>query len=287
MNYKKTKILSISALLTILLLVPMISVALAKPNGGSGASSTPVRLFSATINPTTATPGQTQSYIVTITSDISSNRELGSATIAIPTGFTSITSLSINNANWQVSLDSVNNLIKLKTDDDPSKLSGGQSVQVTFTATAPIPTETTPYTWTTSAWMQSNYGGDAFTLSGNQPVVTVVVSTAELMIGKWRTYLESEIYNCNNDCKVSYNSNYENPPKDGYEFEVEIECEALADEEVSIYINGVKLADLTLDEDGKAEETYYIAVQLFDNAVVTIKYDGNVVMTSGTWVKLW
>ena len=131
------------------------------------------RYFTATISPTTAITSETKSYTITITNDMSSSSGvlLGSATIAVPSGFTIISSLTVSypfGKPWTATL--VSGYIKLNATADSYRLSRGQFVSVTFSATAPGTAGT--YTWTTTAWTDKSCGY-AFTLKGTQPQVTV------------------------------------------------------------------------------------------------------------------
>jgi hypothetical protein len=140
-------------------------------------TDTTYRYFTATISPNTAITGETKSYTITITNDMSSSSGvvLGSAKIVVPPGFTIISSLNVSYPSgkpWTATL--VSGYIKLNTTADSYRLSRGQSVSVTFSATAPETAGT--YTWTTSAWVDRSYGsGTAFTLKPGttQPKVTV------------------------------------------------------------------------------------------------------------------
>ena len=138
------------------------------------------RYFTATISPNTAITGETKSYNITITNDMSSSSGvlLGSAKIAVPSGFTIISSLSVSyppGKPWTATL--VSGYIKLNTTADSYRLSRGQSVSVTFSATAPGTAGT--YTWTTSAWVDRSYGsGTAFILKSGTTQPKVTVSTA-------------------------------------------------------------------------------------------------------------
>jgi hypothetical protein len=131
------------------------------------------RYFTATISPTTATTGETKLYTITITNDMTSSSTvlLGSASILIPSGFTIVSSLTVSYPTgkpWTGTL--VSGYIKLNATSNSNRLSRGQSVSVTFSATAPATTGT--YTWITTAWTDISCGYK-FTLKGTQPKVTV------------------------------------------------------------------------------------------------------------------
>jgi hypothetical protein len=151
---------SVFALLAIILLAPMISFALAAT----------VRYYSATIDPTSVNAGDTISFTVTVTNDLSttSTQTIKSATVAIPSGFTGVAITDHTPSTWSASLVSgVIYLYKIASVD----ISPGQSLSVTFTATAP--TTPGPYTFYTYAYGGTDYTAD-YTLVGSQPVVTVI-----------------------------------------------------------------------------------------------------------------
>jgi len=131
------------------------------------------RYYTATISPTTATTGETKSYTIAITNDMTSSSTvvLGSATILVPSGFTIVSSLTVSYPSgkpWTATL--VSSYINLNATANSYRLSRGQSVSVTFSATAPGTAGT--YTWTTTAWTDISCG-HKFTLKGTQPKVTV------------------------------------------------------------------------------------------------------------------
>jgi len=132
------------------------------------------RYFTATISPTTCLTGETESYTITITNDMSSSSgvTLGSAKVTIPSGFTAVTVTSVTASagkDWTAGVAS--GKINLDADHSWDELSRGQYVSVTFSATAPG----TPGTreWTTEA-----YGcEEVFTIIPPQPTVTVSAPT--------------------------------------------------------------------------------------------------------------
>jgi uncharacterized repeat protein (TIGR02543 family) len=144
------------------------------------------RYFTATISPTTALTGETKQYTINITNDLSSSSGvvLGSAKITVPSGFTSVSIISVSYPSgkpWNAVLES--GYIKLNTTSDSYRLSRGESVLVTFSATAPATAGT--YEWTTSAWTDRSYrsGVGKFTIKGPQPKVTVTApSTVNITV---------------------------------------------------------------------------------------------------------
>jgi len=132
------------------------------------------RYYKASISPTSASTGQTQDYTLTFTNDWSSDssQEIGSVSAAIPSGWTGVTLGTLTpplGKSWDMQIAS--GLIKLNSHDAGDELHEGESVSVTFQATAPAATGT--YTWTTLAYQGRGWGGALFNLKGSQPKVTV------------------------------------------------------------------------------------------------------------------
>jgi hypothetical protein len=141
-------------------------------------------VYVATISPTLAYTGQNNVYVVQITQGSGSNT-LGSATIAIPTGWT-VTYLfcytdriySSSGAIWTGSVSS--GLIWVQATSSNYELSYGKSVWVVFSAsysTAGI------YPWTTTAYDATNWSGTGYSpgaqpqVALNDPPTTTVTST--------------------------------------------------------------------------------------------------------------
>ena len=108
--------------------------------------------FTANIDPPRAFTCQTQPYIITITNDASNppGNKLGSAIISIPDGFTAVSSPTVtasDGKSWAGTADSVQ--IELTADASEHRLVPGQSVSVTFSATAPG--DVGIYEWITTA----------------------------------------------------------------------------------------------------------------------------------------
>ena len=134
-------------------------------------------LFTATIDPISASPYQTRQYTITITDDDSDppGNKLGSAIITIPTGFTieSVPNVTASDGkSWTGSIDS--GQITLAATAPQQRLVPGQSVFVTFSATAPG--DERIYEWTTTAYVNPSWVGDTFSLKGKQPAVTVPIT---------------------------------------------------------------------------------------------------------------
>jgi hypothetical protein len=135
--------------------------------------------FTATIDPTSASSGETKTYIITITNDplTSAGTSLGSAIVEIPTGFTSVP-IILNSVvasagkSWTGTIDSGDSgQIKLHAVTTHEKLPPNEYVSVSFSATAPATADI--YEWTTTAYVNIDWGGVAFRLNGLQPTVTV------------------------------------------------------------------------------------------------------------------
>ena len=139
-----------------------------------------IRNFTATISPNNAMTGESKSYTITITNDTNSDKDLGSAVVTIPSGFTSVSITNIvppSGKTWKASL--VSGQIKLTADKPNDKLGPGQNVSVTFSATAPATAGT--YTWNTTAYEGEDWKGQQFT-TGTQPTVTVSSPTVSITI---------------------------------------------------------------------------------------------------------
>jgi uncharacterized repeat protein (TIGR01451 family)/fimbrial isopeptide formation D2 family protein len=140
------------------------------------------RYFTATISPTTCLAGETKSYTITVTNDMSSSPgvTLGSAEITIPSGFTAVTITSVTASAGKHWHDGVaSGKINLDAQDPSDQLNPGQWVSVVFSATAPGTADT--YEWTTKA-----YGcvEEEFTIKGSQPTVTVTVLHPAIDVAK-------------------------------------------------------------------------------------------------------
>jgi hypothetical protein len=126
--------------------------------------------FTATISPTQVNINQTATYqmIITNTGEAST---LGSASIAIPTGFTILSNVTILNPPtlWNYTLSTAS--IDLSADDIGSMLPQGENVAFTFDALAP--SSPMVANWTTEASTSIGGGGKTLPLEGEQPTVTV------------------------------------------------------------------------------------------------------------------
>jgi hypothetical protein len=165
---------------TLLIAVFLISALAAVP-----AVIAPVetRNFTATISPTKATAGETKSYTIRITNNNDSTKQIKSIKIIIPTGFTGV-SITYGNGGFLYSSDGKKwnativagtpSYIDLNKAQPGAELNKNQYLDVPFSATAPSTPGT--FEWTTRAWEGDNFGGYEFTLVGEQPKVTVLVS---------------------------------------------------------------------------------------------------------------
>jgi hypothetical protein len=85
--------------------------------------------------------------------------------------------------------------------------------------------------------------------------------------------------------QVIYNTNPEDD--DLYELEVEVEESSMTDETVMVYLDGVHIGDIDLDENGNGKATFYVAGPLdvsATGAVITV--EGSITLTSTLW-RLW
>ncbi|HXJ57658.1 MAG TPA: hypothetical protein VNU68_13440, partial [Verrucomicrobiae bacterium] len=137
----------------------------------------PVRNYTASISPNTDTAGHVSSYTATIKNETSSNQELGSANITVPTGYSAViigTVTAPAGKTWTATL--VSGVIQLRSNSSANRLSPGESVSVLLTATAPCTAG--PYVWTTDADQNTTTisGGGNFDLVGSEPTVTITGS---------------------------------------------------------------------------------------------------------------
>lgn len=129
--------------------------------------------FTATIFPTQVNINQLATYMVIIT-NTGEGSTLGSASIAIPTGFIIQSNVKILNPPtlWNYTLSATS--IDLSADDGGSVMLQGENVTFTFDAIAP--SSTMVANWTTEATTSINGGGVVLPLQGGQPKVTVTSS---------------------------------------------------------------------------------------------------------------
>ena len=133
-------------------------------------------LYIATITPVSASPSENKTYNITITNHPSNSagHKMGSASVVIPTNFTSVTIISVTASlgkSWNGTVDPGQILLQAIVPPNTNRLSPGQSVSVIFNATAPITPGT--YNWTTGAWVNPDWVGDYYELSGAQPTTVV------------------------------------------------------------------------------------------------------------------
>ncbi len=136
------------------------------------ASADPNKSYTAAINPMAVSGGDITTYTYTLTSSTGNNQTFGSANIAIPAGFTSVTTSSVSAAGWTHGV--VGSTIQLRNPAGPAAaISPGGSVTVTFSAQAPCAPGV--YAWPPSVKQSNDFNGTGndFTLSGSVPTVTV------------------------------------------------------------------------------------------------------------------
>jgi hypothetical protein len=125
--------------------------------------------FTATISPTGVATNQLATYIVTITDTGTSG--LGSAVVAIPSGFTVSEPITIvaPTTSWNHYL--LPSSINLTASGGGAKISTNQSLVFTFAAVAPASPGVT--VWTTTANSGINWGSTPLIIDSAQPTVTV------------------------------------------------------------------------------------------------------------------
>ena len=125
--------------------------------------------FTATISPTQVNINQLATYTMTITNTGEST--IGSANIAIPAGFTILSSVSFLNPPtlWDYGLSATS--ISISASGGGSVIPNGENV--TFTLDATSPASSGVATWSTEASTSIDGGGVALILEGEQPTVTI------------------------------------------------------------------------------------------------------------------
>jgi len=129
------------------------------------------RFFTASISPTTMYAGLPATYTVTI-SNIQGTG-IGTANVTIPLGFTDVTtptSVSTSGVVWEVWFQEFDK-ISLKPVHPSETLGSGESLLVTFEATAP--SSPGSYAWIVYCTTNTGLGGQEFAISGVQPFLTV------------------------------------------------------------------------------------------------------------------
>ena len=167
-------------------LLLILVVALVMATTGPASQAQQVREFSATISPTTVNASATDLYTITITNDASSTKGILTAKVIVPAGFTgvSITTPNPNTSDgepWTASL--VSTEILLGGVKGNNRLHAGESVSVSFNATAPA--LAADYEWTTSAYQADDWTSTPFTLTGSQPSVEVIATLGSISGAKF------------------------------------------------------------------------------------------------------
>jgi hypothetical protein len=132
--------------------------------------------YTAEIDPTSIQVGETEDFTITFT-EVGTSTSIGSATVDVPfnTAYADDASLIVATSGdiWTATWDADHHQIDLQAKNDSNKLSQNQWVSVTFTATAPRDTGT--YTFDTTAYKNTSYGGGTDTLKSgtSEPQVTV------------------------------------------------------------------------------------------------------------------
>ena len=127
-------------------------------------------IYTASISPTSTDVGLS-GVTYTIKFNNTGTSVMCDGTIAIPAGYTAVSSVSVSapGHTWLVSTSS--SVIHIYVNNVQNAITPGQTVTVTFSAKNP----STPgsYTWTTTANSGISGSGTAFTIEGSQPIVAV------------------------------------------------------------------------------------------------------------------
>ncbi len=133
------------------------------------------KLYTAAISPTTGGAGASASYTFTLTNSPQSSQSLGSANVALPTSFTSVSVGAITapaGKLWTATLSG--STIQIRSGaTSANSLFPGQSVSVAFTAQNPCVIGT--YTLTSQVKQSNDFLGtnNDFSLSGSNPQVVI------------------------------------------------------------------------------------------------------------------
>ncbi len=132
-------------------------------------------IFSAAITPTTANVSSTISYSITVTNNSSASEVLGSGRIQIPIGYTAVSSITYTTSpsgkTWNPRVGTGSNSDKILYDAAADILNPGNSITITFTATAPATASSKE--WTTVAFTGRNFSTGPYLAPATQPTVTV------------------------------------------------------------------------------------------------------------------
>ncbi|MFN3760337.1 MAG: MBG domain-containing protein, partial [Algoriphagus aquaeductus] len=145
-------------------------------------------LFSATISPVSICANTVQTYSLVVTNNTTNtggttgnNARLGSIRIFIPTGFSSVSSIS-SSLPFRFSASLVSGNIEIvRTGGASNSLAPGESITITFQATSPA--SAGAYEFTTEAWVSNDFSPVKYPAIGSeqnpgiQPGVTVNPST--------------------------------------------------------------------------------------------------------------
>ena len=156
------------------------------------------RHYRAAITPTSVASGSSTSFALTITNcneaacpgnPTTNNQKIGSVEIDLPAGFAAtpgpVPTSATGGKTWTGTV--VNGEIRLGATGGNQRLEAGESVTVTFTASAPA--ACTTYSWLTKAYQDPLSGGELVTttpyeLIGSQPQVEVTGCSAGCTLGQ-------------------------------------------------------------------------------------------------------
>jgi hypothetical protein len=147
----------------------------------SPASAAVDRYFSATTTPASVAAGSDNTHSITIENCNGSlacsglittaSQTMKSATVEVPAGFTVISPLSVSATGGKVWIASLSGSTIELEKSGPDQLDPGESVTVSFDATAPC--EAGFYEWTSAAFNADDFMSTPYDLAGVQPEVEV------------------------------------------------------------------------------------------------------------------
>ncbi|UOK42249.1 MULTISPECIES: T9SS type A sorting domain-containing protein [Flavobacterium] len=153
-------------------------------------------LFTASIasTPSNLCSGASANYSITVTNlttaqPTGNNARAGSFRIAIPAGFTSVSNVATSLPAKFSAIFSSGNIDVNRTGGASNGLgagSPGESIVITFTATAPV-VISNPYIFTTTAWVGNDFSTTQFPALANQPQVNInsapsIISASDIFV---------------------------------------------------------------------------------------------------------
>jgi hypothetical protein len=129
------------------------------------------RTITSTITPITVVASTTQSFTITLANTSSTAEQVNFASISVPNGFTINGPIILGGSSTNWTGDFQADTINLSQGGITGLISG-ENLTATFSGTAPAATGAAE--WTTQAWTSTDQSGSTFSLTGIQPITTVI-----------------------------------------------------------------------------------------------------------------